>query len=130
MIILALLALAIGPSNLQATIFYYQYVETISILSSSVGFFLAAVFLLKIGYFGSSFQGAVLFIKICVLSGLFHFICAIALILFYATSWGVLPIIVGNLYREYGYVQFINSLFYFGLFIYFLRCLTPSVSKG
>ena len=129
MIILILLAISLHQSY-QGRIYHEKYVEHISILSSSIGFFLAAVLSLKRTYFGSSFQGALLFLKICILGGLFHIICALALIFYFASHQGWLQIILGFIYRDYGYVQLINALFYLVLFVYFLRGLSPSTGKG
>lgn len=129
MIILALLGVSLHPSY-QGEIYHNKFVEQISLLSSSIGFFLAAVLLLKTRYFQSSFQGVLFFLKVCFLGGLFHLICALALIFYYATSYGYLLVVLGHIYRDYGYLQLINAMFYFGLFVYFLRCLSPSPSKG
>ena len=129
-VILTLLAMALAPSNLQAHIFANEYVERISIISSSIGFLMAAILLLRILYTKSSFHGILLLLKPCLFAGLFHFICALALIFFYATSWGLLPIVVGYLYREYGYVQLINAVIYFGIFFYFMGFPSPSTNNG
>lgn len=128
-IILILLAISLHQ-NYQPEIYHNKYVERISLASSVIGFFLAIVLLLKIQYFGSTFRGALLFLQICILGGVLHLICALALFFYYATSWGMLLIVLGHIYRDYGYLQFACALFYLGIFVYFIGRLRPSASKG
>ncbi len=128
--LLGLLFLSLGPSNLQVEIYYHNYVENISIVSSIIGFFLAGALLLKMRFLGPSFRVAALCLQICIIAGLLHLICALAMIFYYATSWGMLPIILGYIYREYGYIQLVNAVLFFGLFVYFIRCLRPPSKKG
>jgi ABC-type polysaccharide/polyol phosphate export permease len=64
------------------------------------------------------------------MGGVLHLICALALMFYYATSWGVLLIVLGHIYRDYGYVQLANAVFYLGLFVYFIGCLKPQTVKA
>lgn len=129
MFILVLLGVSLHPYY-QVDIYVNEYVEQVSLISSAIGFVLVAVLLLTINYFGSSFRSSVIFLKICGRNGIFHLICALALIFYYATSWGMLQIIIGHIYRDYGYIQLVNALFYFALFGYFIRSLHPRTAKG
>lgn len=129
MAILILLFISLHQS-FQGVIYSNKFVEQISLGSSSVGFFLGIILLWNRKYFVLPFRGTFSFLQICMISGLFHLICALALIFYFASSYGYLMIILGNIYREYGYLQLINAAFYFGLFAYFIRCLRPSPSKG
>ena len=129
MAILILLFISLHQSY-QGLIYSNKFVEQISLGSSSVGFFLGIVLLWNRKYFVLPFRGTFSFLQICMISGLFHLICALALIFYFASSYGHLMIILGHIYREYGYLQLINAAFYFGLFVYFIRCLRPLPSKG
>ena len=129
MAILILLFVSLHQSY-QGVIYSNKYVEQISLVSSSVGFFLGIILLWNRKYFIFPFRGTFSFLQMCMISGLFHLICALALIFYFASSSGYLMIVLGHIYREYGYLQLINATFYFGLFVYFIRCLKPLPSKG
>ncbi len=128
-LILGLLFMALNQ-NYQGTIYSNESVEHLSITSSLVGFLLAAVLLLKIGYFKSSLPGAWIFLRICFISGLLHLVCALALIFYFASSYGYLLIVRGYIYREYGYIHLTNAILYFVLFGYFIMTIRQSAKKG
>jgi hypothetical protein len=118
-IIMILLAISLHQ-NYQGRIYKNEYVERISLLSSAVGLFLAFVISFRLISSRSGIAKSFLLMRMCLIGGIFHFICALSLIYYYATWYGYLPIIVGHVYREYGYIQLINALFYFGIFAYFM----------
>ncbi len=127
--ILVLLTISFIAAYDRPTLISRTLVKVISLLSSFIGFLLVAVLLMKMDYFGSSLSRAVSFLNISSVGGIIHSICAIALIFFQTTTWGMLPIMSGTIYRNYGYVHLINAICYFVLFICFFICLRPSASK-
>jgi len=116
LILLLIYHFIIGYSG---TIIHDRYIERISILSSSVGFFLAALFLLGMNKFKSSFQLSSLFARMNWKSGILHLICSLILILYYINHVGAMQVVLGHIYRDYGYVHLINAVPFFWLFAYF-----------
>ena len=76
--ILILLFIALHQSY-QGWIYRYKIVEVTSLISSLIGFYLAAGLLLEKKSFGASFPGDMKPQKICIRGGLFHLVCAMAL---------------------------------------------------
>jgi hypothetical protein len=122
--------LLFASGYLQAHIISYEIIEQFSLPSSIVGFCLALILFLNINYFGSTFKGAFLFLMITMVDGIVHLVCAFALILYRATSFGMLLIDLGHIYREYGYIHLANAILFFVLFGYFLLSILPLSSKG
>jgi hypothetical protein len=127
-LILGMLFMALNQSY-QGTIYSNESVEHLSLTSSFVGFLLAAGLIMKIGYFKSSLPGAYIFLRICFISGILHLICALALIFYFASSYGYLMIVLGHIYRDYGYLQLINAVFLLGMFLYFILYIRSSTRK-
>ena len=117
--ILILLFIALHQSY-QGWIYRYKIVEVTSLISSLIGFYLAAGLLLVKKFFGASFPRGMKPQKICIRGGLFHLACAMALFFYFASSYGHLMIVLGHIYRNYGYVQLINAIFLFAMFVYFV----------
>lgn len=127
--VLMLLGIALNQSY-QGEIYSNNYVERLSLVSSVIGFGLGVFLLLKISYFSSSPQFAALILKNCVKSGLAHFICALALIFYFASSYGYLMIILGHIYRNYGYLQLVNAFFYFCVIVYFIKNILYKMTQA
>ena len=128
--VFTLFTLLFTSGNLQAQIISYEIIEQFSLPSSIIGFCLAVILFLNINYFGSTFKGAFLFLKISIVDGIVHLVCAFALILYRATSVGMLLIDLGYIYREYGYIHLANAILLFVLFGYFLLRLRPLSARS
>jgi hypothetical protein len=128
--VFTLFTLLFYSGKLQGQIISYEIIEQFSLPSSIIGFCLAVILFLNINYFGSTFRGTFLFLKISIVDGIVHLVCAFALILYRATSVGMLPIDLGHIYRDYGYIHLANAISFFALFGYFLLSIRPLSSKG
>jgi hypothetical protein len=122
--------LLFASGKLQGQIVSQEIIEQFSLPSSIVGFCLAVLLFLNINYFSSTFKGTFLFLKISMVEAVVHLVCAFALILYRATSVGMLPIDLGHIYREYGYIHIANAILFFVLFGYFLLSIRPISSKA
>jgi hypothetical protein len=129
LIILALITISFISAYDRPTLISRTLVKVISLLSSFIGFLVVTFLLVKMEYFGSSLSKAILFLYISSIGGIIHLILALALIFFQTTTWGLLPVMSGYIYREYGYAHLINAICYIIMFVYFIRCLRPSISK-
>lgn len=122
--------LLFASSNLQGHIISDEIIEQFSLPSSIIGFCLAVILFLNINYFSSTFKGTFLFLKISIVDGIVHLVCAFALILYRATSMGMLLIDLGHIYREYGYIHLANAILFFVLFGYFLFSIRPLSARS
>ncbi|UCE37738.1 MAG: hypothetical protein JSW00_00370 [Thermoplasmata archaeon] len=100
--LLILVTLLLVSENLQPRIIKDEIVEQFSLPASIIGFCLAAILMLNMRYFVSSFRGTLLFLRISFLAGMAHLICALALIFYCATHLGQLTVYLGHIYRDYG----------------------------
>lgn len=128
--ILILIFLLLVSNDLQPRIILDEIVEQFALPSSIIGFCLAAILTLNTRYIISSFRGTLLFLRISFFAGFAHLFSALALIFYCATHLGFLTIYLGHIYRDYGYIHLANSIFLFGLFIFFILYLRPSTSKS
>jgi hypothetical protein len=122
--------LLFASSKLQGHIISDEIIEQFSLPSSIIGFCLAVILFLNVNYFSSTFKGTFLFLKISMVDGIVHLVCALALILYRATSMGMLPIDLGHIYREYGYIHLANAILFFVLVGYFVLSIGLISSKG
>jgi hypothetical protein len=108
-----------------------RYIESISILSSIIGFVFGFILLLKIKELKLSLQLSLFLKKACINNGFIHLFCSFILIYYYINHVGNLQVVLGHIYRDYGYLHLFNVIFYFGIFGYFKRFKTQTTSdKG
>lgn len=129
LMILALLTVSFISAYDRPALISRTLVKVICLLSSSIGFTVAGILIKELEYFGGSVSGAVSYLNITASGGVIHSFCAVALIYFQTSTWGMLPVMSGTIYRNYGYVHLINGIFYFVLFFGFLICIRPSSGR-
>ena len=117
--------LLFASGNLQAHIISFEVIEQFSLPSSIIGFCLAILLFLNVNYFSSTFKGTFLFLRISMIDGIAHLVCAFALLLYRATSIDMLPIDLGYIYRDYGYIHLGNAILFFVLFGNFILSIRP-----